>query len=407
MEFERILRNGGGASLLGRNSKGLCHRHDNTLYVGENTPEVGAEKSKGYADIRHPEAKPKDLKRFFATAQNDMDMSRLGILAQQEIPEQVRDDVDILPLPPGEGEVVRAKRVTTSGEGKKEILKPVQDDDNNGITTSNATHSPRNDMDKYTKPVKNDIVPLVPRNDSKELNDFKKKAAFTLAEVLITLGIIGIVAAMTIPTLVANYQQKSLNTQFKKAYALINQTLLNVLAQYDYLPRCYYLSGTSIGPSTDCVDVSEKFFSSLKVVKKCEGNAHVDGCIPEYEGMDTVSTANNPDAEVPDGYEDYGEYVSRDCTNFRKNAILNDRTVYVLADGTIIFPYDVVGYGVKLIAVDTNGMKGPNKWGYDLYSFIIRSDGQRFRYLEGGCMAVEEGGTGTTAMISKLERNEL
>ena len=262
-------------------------------------------------------------------------------------------------------------------------------------------------MDKYTKPVKNDIVPLVPRNDSKELNDFKKKAAFTLAEVLITLGIIGIVAAMTIPTLVANYQQKSLNTQFKKAYALINQTLLNVLAQYDYLPRCYYLSGTSIGLSTDCVDVSEKFFSSLKVVKKCEGNAHVDGCIPEYEGMDTVSTANNPDAEVPDGYEDYGEYVSRDCTNFRKNAILNDRTVYVLADGTIIFPYDVVGYGVKLIAVDTNGMKGPNKWGYDLYSFIIRSDGQRFRYSEGGCMAVEEGGTGTTAMISKLERNEL
>ena len=36
--------------------------------------------------------------------------------------------------------------------------------------------------------------------------------AFTLAEVLITLGIIGVVAALTIPTLVANYQAKSWNT---------------------------------------------------------------------------------------------------------------------------------------------------------------------------------------------------
>ena len=48
-----------------------------------------------------------------------------------------------------------------------------------------------------------------------------KKAAFTLAEVLITLGIIGIVAAMTIPTLVSNYQKKVLKTQFTKKYAEI------------------------------------------------------------------------------------------------------------------------------------------------------------------------------------------
>jgi len=40
----------------------------------------------------------------------------------------------------------------------------------------------------------------------------KKDFAFTLAEVLITLAIIGVVAAMTIPTLVANYQEKSWNT---------------------------------------------------------------------------------------------------------------------------------------------------------------------------------------------------
>jgi len=38
------------------------------------------------------------------------------------------------------------------------------------------------------------------------------KSGFTLAEVLITLGIIGVVAAMTIPTLVADYQERSYNT---------------------------------------------------------------------------------------------------------------------------------------------------------------------------------------------------
>ena len=43
-----------------------------------------------------------------------------------------------------------------------------------------------------------------------------RKSAFTLAEVLITLGIIGVVAAMTLPTLVNDKQNKELQTQFKK-----------------------------------------------------------------------------------------------------------------------------------------------------------------------------------------------
>lgn len=39
------------------------------------------------------------------------------------------------------------------------------------------------------------------------------KTGFTLAEILITLGIIGIVAAMTIPTIIANYKEKKLITK--------------------------------------------------------------------------------------------------------------------------------------------------------------------------------------------------
>ena len=163
------------------------------------------------------------------------------------------------------------------------------------------------------------------------MRKYSFKKGFTLAEVLITLGIIGVVAALTIPTLVAKYQQKALNTQFKKSYALINQAIRNVQAQYDYIPKCYY-NTANINDYSECQDFSNRFFASLKILRICKGNAFADGCIPEYEGMDTVSNANNPDAEPPEGYEDFGEYDSRGCGNFRKNDILNDRTVYVLSD---------------------------------------------------------------------------
>lgn len=62
--------------------------------------------------------------------------------------------------------------------------------------------------------------------------DFKKKPAFTLAEVLITLGIIGIVAAMTIPSLMSAYRKKVIEVRLVKFYTTINQAIK--LAEYDY-----------------------------------------------------------------------------------------------------------------------------------------------------------------------------
>ena len=48
---------------------------------------------------------------------------------------------------------------------------------------------------------------------------------FTLAEVLITLGIIGIVAAMTLPALTANYRKQVLVTRMQKFYTVFNQAI--------------------------------------------------------------------------------------------------------------------------------------------------------------------------------------
>ena len=49
--------------------------------------------------------------------------------------------------------------------------------------------------------------------------------AFTLAETLITLGVIGVVAAITIPNLIAHYQKESVATQLKKTYSTISQAV--------------------------------------------------------------------------------------------------------------------------------------------------------------------------------------
>jgi prepilin-type N-terminal cleavage/methylation domain-containing protein len=78
-----------------------------------------------------------------------------------------------------------------------------------------------------------------------------KKRAFTLAEVLITLGVIGVVAAMTIPTLMANVNGAKYRTQFKKDLSTLSQAAKMGLAQYDmdYASAnfaCAYSGGNSM-----------------------------------------------------------------------------------------------------------------------------------------------------------------
>ncbi len=59
-----------------------------------------------------------------------------------------------------------------------------------------------------------------------------KFRGFTLAEVLITLGVIGVVAAMTIPTMITNYQKKQTAIEVKKAYTELNQILRMAIADH-------------------------------------------------------------------------------------------------------------------------------------------------------------------------------
>ena len=69
----------------------------------------------------------------------------------------------------------------------------------------------------------------------------KKKKAFTLAEVLITLTIIGVIAAITIPTLMKNYQNHANYAALKKTYSIIQNAYKLVENEYgrysDWVPK--------------------------------------------------------------------------------------------------------------------------------------------------------------------------
>lgn len=110
-----------------------------------------------------------------------------------------------------------------------------------------------------------------------------KKFAFTLAEVLITLGIIGVVAALTMPSLVAKYQKQVLVTQLKKEVNVIQNNLRSILAEegVEDLAQSSYFEASDNGEIYAKVDMLRAHFQAeemnentefAKLTKKFFGN---------------------------------------------------------------------------------------------------------------------------------------
>ena len=184
-------------------------------------------------------------------------------------------------------------------------------------------------------------------------------AAFTLAEVLITLGIIGVVAAMTLPSLIQNYQKKALATQTQKFYSTMSQAVKQYMADYgvDDL-RNTPLAGDNYEDegleSPEAIASLRDFVTKyLKVVKECNPNDEDDNnCFaPMYRLWDN---------SIPD-----------ERHNFTTSGYPSRRD-YVLADGSVIRIF----YNLPIdLYVDVNGKKGPNRVGYDLWNMVIFYDG--------------------------------
>ena len=93
--------------------------------------------------------------------------------------------------------------------------------------------------------------------------DNSRKIAFTLAEVLITLGIIGVVAAMTVPTLMANHRKKVVETKLEKIYSVMNQAINLTNAEYGDVTNWIIDCGRSDSPTCSINEVENWFNSTI------------------------------------------------------------------------------------------------------------------------------------------------
>ncbi len=110
----------------------------------------------------------------------------------------------------------------------------------------------------------------------------KKKLGFTLAEVLITLAIIGVVAALTVPTVIRNYQERQTVTALKKFYTEISQAWAR--AQVENSTPDTWNWGTG-GDSASADKLIDYLAPYLKITKRCGGQS---GCF----SPDTYKTLN-------------------------------------------------------------------------------------------------------------------
>lgn len=189
------------------------------------------------------------------------------------------------------------------------------------------------------------------------------KYGFTLAETLITIGVIGLVAAMTLPSIIAGIEKTVLKNQIKKNYSALSQVVQKVLFEFGDGQGVYANSGFGFREFNNAV------LNEFKILQVCEKNALAKGCIAEYKGLNV-----------------------KDCSGFNETNIYNNATVYILYDGSFMIPYHADWRSLWL--VDVNGKKGPNKAGYDLFEVRLdeklinpgNSKMSRLRYVSNACL---------------------
>ena len=167
-----------------------------------------------------------------------------------------------------------------------------------------------------------------------DLPPTKAKFAFTLAETLITLGIIGIVAAMTIPGLIETYQKKATAEKLKEMYSIITQAAK------------MYTNDTETEFGSFDTQLSEKefldkYFSPyVKVVLRCD---RTTDC---YKGKTPLAID-------------------------RRTAMSTDAIPYMIGLLNGSFVGLVKRAGGAIFYVDINGAAGPNVSGRDIFNFYL------------------------------------
>lgn len=163
------------------------------------------------------------------------------------------------------------------------------------------------------------------------------KKAFTLSEVLITLGIIGVVAALTIPALIKSFQEQALLTQFQNAQSTLYQAYLRAFQDNGVAS----IDTNGIWSAQDAYNYMKPF---LNVSQDCSYDTPCDrGNLKTLDGV---------------------VWNSSQWSSYH----------LVLNNGMNLKFYDWGGgNGGVVVFVDTNGNKPPNQWGYDFFMLQLSS----------------------------------
>ncbi len=193
------------------------------------------------------------------------------------------------------------------------------------------------------------------------------KKAFTMAEVLITLGVIGIVAALTIPQMIKHYKKVEAETRLKKAYSVMSQTYLAAQVKYG--------DGNDWLDWNDAQIIVEDYFAPLiNDVKVFPPDPDVMKAMcfeDKYPGNHTFGDENEMNAQYT---WMNGVYISNPLyENQTASMRLNDGTC-VGINGTADNLNNTDKHK-KNIIVDINGSSiGPNVAGYDLFFFVFKDN---------------------------------
>lgn len=198
------------------------------------------------------------------------------------------------------------------------------------------------------------------------------KKAFTLAEVLITLGIIGVVAAITLPSLIQNYKKQVYVAGAKKAVSVISNLLEKEMAAEGVSSitdtRLYSETSCIVDDNGYCEDgynttaVFEEIVPKyLNVIKTC----HEDSCNDIKYGI--VIENNCSDDKCNFKFTDSTDKIRGEMGGHVDN--FNEPYIFYTADGMIY--YFRGGEAGIAVDIDTNGKHGPNVEGYDLFCITI------------------------------------
>lgn len=181
------------------------------------------------------------------------------------------------------------------------------------------------------------------------------KQAFTLAEVLITISIIGVVAALTLPSLISKNNTAAMESKLKKTYSVLSQSLLFAAGELGGLDAVEFKDGNTESTEEMFYTYLEKY---LKISKKCVNSK---GCWAQARDLRGVKVG--AEAGIGSNIITFTTYDG----------------VSICMDGKTAA--DMAHYGIKtnkdglVFYIDVNGMKNPNTFGKDIFLFGFSDKG--------------------------------